>query len=191
MSKGIRFIIAVFLVLGVLFLARNQTVFAGNWPWQNNAVVQGQSVSAVLDPNNSLGTVKPPPVVVPPITKPGTYSVGGVCVLYVEQLADTVSLHAKLLPFDALKGSPENTSRYLAGVCDLAYHLSGKPITDLTSDEGNVKICFAALPKINGKIYVYDTKVWTALDTTLDQTTKLECAAASKTGRYVLAASKP
>lgn len=191
MNKGIRFIIVGILLMGVLFLAGNQIASAGNLPWQSSVVVQGQSASVLLDPNNRPGTVKPPPVVVPPITKPGTYSVGGVCTLYVEQLAENVNLYAKLLPFDVLNKRPDNISRYLAGVCDLTYHVSGKPAANLTPDEGTVKICFAALPKIKSKIYVYDNKAWTALDTTLDETTKLECAVASKTGRYILAASQP
>jgi len=189
MNKGFRIIVAGLLLLGILFLARNQIAWAGNSPTANNAVGQSQEQPALLNANPDPGTVKPPPVVVPPITKPGTYPVGGVCTLYVEQLVDTDSLHAKLLPFDVLNGRPQDTSRYLAGVCDLAYHVSGKLVPELPPADGTVKICFAALPNITSKIYVYADKTWTALDTTFEN--GMECAIASKTGRYILAQSNP
>ncbi len=192
MNKVVRITVAFILSIGILFLAKNQIASAGSWPWQNTAAVQGQSAPAELDTNNQPGTVKPPPVVVPPITKPGTYSLGGVCIIYVEQISDNVMLRAQLLPFVTLRTTrPQDTTRYLAGVCDLTYQLSGKPITDLSTTDGTVKICFAAIPNTTSKIYVYDGQTWTALDTApLDNNNTLECAIASKTGKYVLAAYK-
>lgn len=184
MSKTIRLIIAGLLLLGILLLAGNQIATAGNLLWQNTTVVQGQSASAAFDPANKPGTVKPPPVVVPPINAPGNYSVGGVCTLLVKQLASDVDLHANLLPFNVLKSKPTNDTRYLAGVCNLDYHLSGKPLAELTSEEGTVQICFAQVPNSTSKIYVFDGETWTALDTTLNN--GLECALAAKTGKYVL-----
>ena len=188
MNKWFRIAIASVLLLGILILARNTVAWAGVSLNTNNVV--GQSQPAVQNAAADPGTVKPPPVVVPPITKPGTYPVGGVCTLFVEQLVSTDSIHAKLLPFDVLNGGrPQDTSRYLAGVCDLAYHVSGKLEPELPPGDGTVKICFAALPNITSKIYVYADKTWTALDTTLEN--GMECATASKTGRYVLAQSNP
>jgi hypothetical protein len=192
MNKATRIIIAALLLLGILFLARNSVVWAGvSSAATNNAADQSQVAAQNANPNP--GTVKPPPVVVPPITKTGTYAVGGVCTIIVEQLADTTSLHAQLLPFDVLKARPDGTSRYLAGVCDLTYHISGKLVSNITSTDGTVQVCFAALPNITSKIYVYDVKssTWTALDTTLSSDNLLECAVASQTGRYVLAATQP
>ena len=184
MGKIIRWTIAGILLLGILLLAGNQIAAAGNLPWQNNTTVQGQSASAALDPANKPGTVKPPPVVVPPITSPGNYSVGGVCTLLVEQLSADVTLHANLLPFNVLNGKPTTSTRYLAGVCNLAYHLSGQPLPDLTSQLGTVQICFAQVPNTTSQIYVFDGETWTALDTTLNN--GLECSLATKTGKYVL-----
>ncbi|MBI1856459.1 MAG: hypothetical protein HYR93_11440 [Chloroflexi bacterium] len=191
MNKAIRIGVAILVLAGILFLARNNIAWAGNAPDVINRAGQSQDQSAGLEANANPGSVKPPPVVAPPITKPGTYPVGGVCTVYVEQLADTVSLFAKLLPFDVLKNKPQDTSRYLAGVCDLTYHVSGKPAPEIAPADGNVKICFAALPNIAGKIYVYDGRVWTALETVLESDNKLACAVAGKTGKYVLAAAQP
>ena len=190
MKKGIRIIVASLLLVGILFLARNQIAWAGNAPVVNNAAGHGQNQPIVQqDVNADPGSVKPPPVVAPPITKAGTYPVGGVATLYVDQIADNVSIHAKLLPFAVLEGLPPGTSRYLAGVVDLTFRVDGKPVADVTSGQASVQICFAALPNITGKIYVYANNTWTALDTTLEN--GLVCAPASQTGQYVMAEPNP
>lgn len=185
MDKNLRMFIAAALLIGILFLARNQMAWAGDLPVQNQSgPAQNQERAGLADLNAQPGTVKPPPAVVPPITSPGTYSVGGICTLQVEQLADTVSLHALLLPFSTLHNKPDEIERYLAGVCSLNYVKSGKGLTDLAPEDGAVKICFAAIPNVTNKIFVYDDHTWTALDTTVEN--GLACATASKTGKYVL-----
>ncbi|HEY9151400.1 MAG TPA: hypothetical protein VIN60_00835 [Anaerolineales bacterium] len=184
MNKSIRFISAAILLLGILLLAGNQIVAAGKLPWQNGIVVQSQNASAMLAPGNHKGTVLPPPVVVPPISGTGNYSVGGVCTVLVQQLESDITLHAILLPFNTLQGKPTKTTSYLAGVCDLRYQLSGKPLPSLTSTQGNVQICFAQVPNTTAQIYAFDGQVWTALTTTL--VNGLECASASESGKYVL-----
>jgi hypothetical protein len=187
MNKTVRIILAGLLLLGIVFLARNGIASAGAGMAEPKAqAVQSRPQSGGLFTDIEPGSVKPPPVVVPPVTGPGTYSVGGVCTVQVAQLASSVTLHAVLVPFSTLGKHPQDVGRYLAGVCQLNYTKAGAGITDLAPADGSVTVCFAALPNTTTKIYVFDGKTWTALTTTLNN--GLECAAASKTGRYVLAA---
>jgi hypothetical protein len=114
----------------------------------------------------------------------GTYSVGGVCTLNVVTLAEGVSLVAELLEFDVLGERPEEISRYLAGVCSLVYRKSGEQVTEIVQADGEVEICFADVPNATNQIFVYDEEAWTPLETIEED--GLKCAAASKTGKYVL-----
>ena len=189
MNKGVRILIAAILFLGILFLAGNQIASAGNLPWQTGIVALRQNALAQANPNNRPGTVKPPRVVLPPITTPGTFSVGGVCTLVVGHLATNVTVSAHLMSLNVLNNRPKDISRYLAGVCDVTFSKSGKPVSGISSGDGSVKICFAVLPNVQSKIYFYDGKTWTALDTTVQN--GLDCTNANSTGRYVLAAIKP
>lgn len=138
-------------------------------------------------PNPQPGTVKPPPVVVPPVTGPGTYSVGGICTFRVITLAGTISLHADVLPFSTLGTKPENIAGYVAGVCRATYVEKTAGVMDVVgASDGQIEVCFAAIPNTTVKIYVYvdKTKTWTALETTVQN--GLACAPAQRTGKYVL-----
>jgi hypothetical protein len=185
MGKGLRIAVAVIFVLGILLLARGQMAWAGGLPLLGaGGFAQGPSASGLAAPNPAPGTVRPPPVVAPPIGGPGTYSVGGVCTLKVDFLAPDVSVHAGLLPFASVGEPPSDVQRYLAGVCQVNYVKAGEGLTDLTGADGSVTICFASVPGTTDKIYVYADHTWTALDTTVAD--GLACAPATKTGRYVL-----
>ncbi len=189
MSKGLRLVVTVIFVLGVLLLARGQMAWAGALPaWNFGAVVQNPAAANAAAPD-APGTVKPPPVVAPPISGPGTYSVGGVCTFRVIQLATSITLHADLLPFATLGKQPDNIASYLAGVCRAMYVKVGAGVIDALGSDGEVQICFAAVPNTTGKIYVYNDKTWTGLTTTSDN--GLECAPAQQTGKYVLVTEKP
>lgn len=92
MSKTVRIVIAAIFLIGILLLARNQMAWAGYSAEQNRtdlAQVQPTAGVAALKPDP--GTVKPPPVVVPPINEPGTYSAGGVCTVIVESISDPLT----------------------------------------------------------------------------------------------------
>ena len=179
MSKSLRIIAAMAVVLAILLLARSPMAWAQN-PLSRDPRVSSQPQPADRD----AGTVKPPPVVVPPVNAPGTYSVGGVCTFIVTEMADAVSLHANLLPYATLGQRPDNISSYVAGVCQATFVKSGVGLTDLAAADGVVKVCFATVPNTTTKIYVYDNKTWTALETTVDG--GLTCAPAQQTGKYVL-----
>ena len=84
-----------------------------------------------------------------------------------------------------MRDRPNETQRYLAGVCQLTFVKQGKGVTDITPDDAVVKVCFAAVPNTTDKIYVYDDHQWFALETTVEN--GLACAPATKTGKYVLA----
>ncbi len=188
MSKALRFIVAAILLISILLLARSELASAGMLPGQKSgAAVPAQSDFALANAKGNPGTVKPPPVVVPPINAPGTYSAGGVCTVIVESIAQPMSLHVNLLPFSTVQDRPKETDRYRAGVCQLVFVKSGKGVTDVTPADAVVKICFAAIPNETDKIWVYvwETKTWTALETTVQN--GLACAPATLTGRYVLA----
>jgi len=185
MGKSLRIFMALVFVVGLLLLAQGQMAWAGGLPaWDSAAVVRNPRTSSLAVPNPNPGTVKPPPVVVPPISVPGTYSLGGVCTVIVERLDPTVGVHPVLLPFSSVGPQPEDVARFLAGVCQVNYVKAGAGLADLTSADGSVKICFADIPTATNKIYVYVDKTWTALDTTVED--GLACASASKSGRYVL-----
>jgi hypothetical protein len=186
MNKGLRILIATLLLVSILLLARDHIAWAGNLDSQSTGILQSQNQSAFQgdDRDREPGSVKPPPVVVPPITKPGTYSVGGVCVLVVERLAANVSVQASLQSFKVLEKHPKEIGRYLSGVCSVAYVKDGKGIPRLAPADGSVKICFARVPKKHSKIYVYDGKHWIGLDTKVEG--GLVCADASRSGKYVL-----
>jgi hypothetical protein len=186
MSKALRFFLAAILLIAVLLLARSELASAVNGPDQRSgAAVPAQSDFALADAKGRPGSVKPPPVVVPPINDPGTYSAGGLCTVIVQSIAEPMSLHVNLLPFSTLHNRPQETERYLAGVCLLTYVKRGAGVTtDIVPADAVVKVCFAAIPNSTNKIYVYDDKTWYALDTTTEN--GLACATAMKTGKYVL-----
>ncbi len=189
MNKGFRLIIVVILLLGILILARNHIAWAGNSNTQNRKVAPQGLDQSGLEVNTEPGSVKPPPVVLPVVPRKGGTSIGGICTVYVDALANDISLSAELLGFDSLDERPQDNARYLAGVCSLTYHKASQSIADLAPADGNVRICFAALPKLEGKICVYDEQGWTILGTSLEKLTN--CAPANKTGKYILMTTLP
>jgi hypothetical protein len=162
MNKGLRILLAALLLMGILLLARDHPAWAGNSTAQNNQVaLQGSDQLVTLNGGREPGSVKPPPIVV----------------------------RGELLGYDSLKERPKDNARYLAGVCHLTYSRGGLIIAVLKPADGNVRICFAALPKIDGKIRIFDERAWTILDTILDHATN--CAPAQMTGKYVLTTTQP
>lgn len=190
MSKGVRIVIGLIFLIGLALLARNQLALAGSLPAQSaGSVAQSRGVSAQADIYAQRGSVKPPPVVVPPIHTPGTYSAGGVCTVIVDSIAPDVGLHVILLPFSTVHNRPSEIKRYLAGVCNLTFVEAGKGVTDVTPADATVKVCFAAIPNTSNTIYIYDDKTWFPLVTTVQN--GLACAPATKTGKYLLTDRTP
>ena len=184
MHKYIRAILAAIVLVGIVLLGRNGMAWAGNLPSASGVVPQSQGLPAAENAAAEPGSVRPPPVVVPPIQTPGTYSVGGVCTFRVIEIANNVALHADLLPFATLGKRPPNIASYLAGVCRAIYTKVGAGVIDLGPTDGQVEVCFAAVPDTTSKIYVYNDKTWTALDTTVQD--GLACAPAQQSGKYAM-----
>ncbi len=183
MKQKIQFLIAVVMSIGVIFLASNRVAWANGMPAKESQVLQDpqRSVAAVAA---APGSVRPPSIApIIPVTG-GVYSIGGVCVLELKNMSAEIKLDAELLALDVLEETPKEFTRYLAGVCSLAYQKSGELITDLVLADGNAEICFAALPQTPSQIYVYDDTTWFVLETVLKD--GMMCADASKTGKYVL-----
>jgi hypothetical protein len=189
MNKVFRLMIAILLLVGILFLARNHIAWAKNSNAQNDKVALLGSDQSNLGVDTEPGSVKPPPIIIPIIPRTGGTSIGGICTVFVDNLAQDINLRAELLGYDSLKEKPKDNPRFLAGVCHLTYQRSGLIIPVLAPNDGNVRICFAALPKIEGKVRVYDEQAWTILDTILQELTN--CAPANMTGKYVLSTTQP
>ena len=201
MGKSLRIFMALVFVVGLLLLTQGQMAWAGGLPaWNSPGVVQNPVAFGLAAPPSDPGTVKPPPVVLPPISAPGTYALGGVCTFRViKPLAADFSLSPDLLPFTSLGTQPETITSYLAGVCRAIYNQASVGIIKDLGSNGQVEICFASVPNTKGVIYVYNPyqtetgpanpETYTALPTTEDG--GLMCAPAQQTGKYFLANQKP
>ena len=201
MNKGLRIVVAFVFLIGLMLLAQSQMAWAGGLPASIfSGAAQNPSTSGLAVPPSDPGTVKPPPVVLPPIVAPGTYSVGGVCTFrIIEALHTGYSLSADLLPFASLGKNPAEILSDLAGVCRAEYTQTGVGIIDNLGTNGQVEVCFASVPNTKGVIYVYNPyqtetgpanpETYTALPTKPD--CGLLCAPAQQTGKYFLASVKP
>jgi hypothetical protein len=126
------------------------------------------------------GSVVAPPKKVTILTS-GTYSVGGICTieaLYkIKGLSDTVEVEfgndhlteeTLKVPSDVVKGV-----FYFPG-CHVLHYLDAKIQDQMTSDQGDWRICFAAIPDKIMTIYYYQDDLtdilppWKALDTTTE-----------------------
>ncbi len=110
------------------------------------------------------------------ITKPGTYSAGGICELIVDYYVPNLTneLHVEDdIEVSANVPFPDNAGLlYLPG-CHVYHYKNEQVIDQVTSDEGSWEICFAAVPNKKTTIYFYYadddiervTSVWTPLET--------------------------
>jgi hypothetical protein len=185
MHGVLRTIAVALVLLGIFALAQDPIAAAQAASAANQELASLYQRLSGLPQGREPGTVKPPPVVVPRVRAPGTYSVGGVCTLIVTAMADTVQMSANLLPYTTLGQQPATISAYLAGVCRVTYVKAGVGVINLAAGDGTVKVCFASVPNVATTIFFYDDKTWTALQTTVED--GLTCAPAQKSGKYVLA----
>jgi len=125
------------------------------------------------------GTVRPPSSSVT-VTKSGSYSIGGVCSMIIEYYVPNLSneIHVEEnVEISANVPFPDNEGLlYLPG-CHVFHYKDAKLVTDVTTDEGSWKICFAAIPNKQTTIYFYYAKNdapesalpgWAPLKTTLE-----------------------
>jgi len=145
-------------------------------PVTGEEVEGGEQV--VLSPG---GTVRPPaPVETGRITESGTYNGGGVCSLVVEYFEPGLSTELRVeesIDVSANVPYPDNSGLlYLPG-CHVYHYESDDLVTDVTEQQGNWKICFAAIPDKENTIYFYYAEdetpegvksAWTPLETTYE-----------------------
>jgi hypothetical protein len=162
MSKLIRILIALSLVLGIVLLAQGQAAWAapaniGNYD------------------HDGPGTVKPPPRWLW-ACKDGSYSLGGVATLNVSNLSSSYCLRAFLWmrrwpPVQA----PTGAGDFLADITFLQIFYRNQFKNELPVEDGTVKVCYAVPPGKQAKIYFLDfygkhkgKPTWVALDTTVE-----------------------
>ena len=187
MKRYIHFAVVIVMVLAIVGIARDSSVWAGS---SLDVVTPPdldvyQADNLQVESNTESGTVHPPDPTIT-IRNSGVYNVGGVCSLTVEykgpDLYDRVILRkAAGFPFPKEEGQ-----LYLPG-CELFHFKSNKLVNETSAGDGSWKICFANLPDKDITIYYLDNfsskkPAWIALETTVEN--GQVCAAAYFTGLY-------
>ena len=196
MYKFIRMLVAIFLVMGIVLLARARVAWANHSVAPSLSAENHEMQSLVpapgvdcdkdkdKDKDKCKGTVKPPSRdIIIPVT--GSYSVGGFCTLSVEFSDPEITLDASIE--DPLPGElPADVQKIRQG-CLLTFYRSNQRLNELPPDLGNTTICFAGIPSKQMLVYFYDiyspNPGWVALETT-DQD-GIVCALGNGSGVYV------
>ncbi|MCE9644915.1 MAG: hypothetical protein K8S20_02865 [Chloroflexi bacterium] len=115
------------------------------------------SDDGVVTTDTAGGTVRPPSADLT-VTESGAYAVGGVCTMIVDykvpNLATGIHVEGNV-EISANVPYPDNEGLlYLPG-CHVFHYKESKLVTDVTPDEGDWKICFAAIPNKETTIYFY------------------------------------
>lgn len=182
MSKYVRVMIAVTLLLGIVLLARNQVAWA-----QPGTEAERPALAQEADAGPSSiagGTVKPPPNKIK-VCKDGVYSVGGVSILKVKNLAPDYCLKAFVQRRSHVSGHiPDGAGRILADVTFLQVFYRNRLVSQLPEKDGQVQICYAIPPRKQAKLYFKSGALWRPLETTVKN--DFACAAAQYSGAYAL-----
>ena len=182
MKKYIRFFVVLALVLAVIGLARNNSVWASNVAEpMEKASSSGLQNSAEFNPVLTEIT----------ITESGIYNIGGICTLDVtyellEGLRDDVDIN---VPTEFSTNIPfgYEGDLYLPG-CHILHYKNDEMMKEMTADDGSWKVCFAERPEVDLTIYYYyeepftDSQIWIELETTHED--GLACASAPYSGEY-------
>jgi len=194
MNKYVRVLIALALVLGIAFLARNKVAWANPAP-QVDASAPLQDDASTLADKTDPGTVKPP---LPEIKfcEDGVYSAGGISTIKARNLAPGYCLEAFLHNKNyALGRIPDGAGKILANVTFLRVFYQGKFVYEVPSEDGDVEICYALPPGTQAQIYFYNhygprfgkgkgQPSWEPLQTTVVD--GMACASAQTSGAYAL-----
>lgn len=190
MNRMVRVGLTVFLVIGIIFLSRNQFSQARDDDMQQEQSASGMTELQANPEDEEPGSVKPPPSTRPNISTPGKYSIGGVCVLEIISLARGISVSTQRLDYTSVPVPPENVGNFLAGVCRVVYFSGPTLIPAISDEQGEVNICFASIPNITPTNFVWsdiDLK-WYPQPTQIVE--ELNCSPAEITGNYVLIGKK-
>lgn len=141
------------------------------------------------------GTVKPPPGEIT-LCEDDIESIGGVATLTVKDLAPGYCLVAFLRNHAFAVGRiPDGAGGVLAHITFVRVFYYGKLVSEVPTQDGSVKICYALVPGKTAQIYFFDfygpqfgertgQPSWEPLETTVDG--GRACAVAQTTGAYAL-----
>jgi hypothetical protein len=193
MKQIIRYVIVVLVLAGILLLARN-TIASARFAPEEGAPPAYQDSGQGGNPNQP-GTVRPPPDTIV-VTGSGTYSIGGFCNYTVEFTADYsetgISVHiSRETPLPVRL--PDGVHRVRQG-CRVMYYQNGQPLDEFTDPMGTSKVCFAAIPGHETKIYFYDLAAeepaWAPVpESTVED--GVVCSEAEQTAIYVATFTTP
>lgn len=197
-TKYLRVLIAVAVVLGVALLANGGVAWAGQDESAGAAVILEQGQPAVLLSKPGPGSVKPPPSKFH-ACEDGTYSVGGVVVLEIKDLKPGYCIEAFLWnPRFQIHRLPDGVGSPLAHMLFLRVYLNGRLVYDVLPGDGTVEACYALPPDKQAQFYFYDfygkrfnkstemPRTWDVLDTRADTNKKTACAFTQVSGVYGL-----
>lgn len=190
MDRKLRFGLSVLLVLGVVFLSRNQFGQARDDDLQLESAAPVVMELQSNPDDGEPGSVKPPPATIPNIATPGKYSIGGVCVLEIISLAQGISVSTQLLDYTSVPVPPDDSGNFLAGVCRVVFFSGQTLIPAISAEQGEVNICFASIPNTTSNNYVWSDRdpQWYLQSTQIVE--GLSCSPAEITGNYVLIGKK-
>lgn len=179
MNKKIQVTVALVLVLAVIGLASDNSVWAGEF--LNNNEPQGNAQFHIRQkPESSLIT----------ITESGIYNIGGICTMDVifngDDLKNTVDID---VPTDFSTDIPFGYigDLYLPG-CHVVHYKNDEIQREVSSEDGEWEVCFAERPDIDLTIYYYlddpvkSSQVWIEMETIHKD--GIACASAIYTGEY-------
>ena len=185
MGKAIRILIAIVVILSLVLISQNQTAWAAK-PSSSQNISLSVSVENhkhcdkekhqkdKCDDDDDDGTVKPPKNKLQ-VCKNGSYSVGGVATVEIKNLESKKCLNANTRPFDpSVDKLPPNVGRIVSNVVNL----------ELPNKTNKVKVCFAAPPGKQVKIYSNSEGSWKALQTTVNK--GITCTEVSSSGTFAV-----
>ena len=192
MKKYVQIIVALVIVVSVVWMAK------GGIAWASGLPAAQAPVSLPVSAQNDA-SMAPPPFVTD-ITETGIYNIGGICLLDVEyknteaKLKDQADAEVPIEESGKVPFSGEG--QLLFPGCHVVHYMDGEIIREMSSRDGDWKVCFGDNPDIRDvKIYYYldepenGTKVWIPLETYKEDT--LVCATAHFTGVYMPAGETP
>jgi hypothetical protein len=182
MKKYIQIFVVLALTLTIVGVARTNPAWASALPWS------AESSSGGVVGLTGLGFAQPSSIVV---TGSGNYLVGGVCrydaTYKSSDLKDEVDAEVPIKESKAVPFSDDGDLFYPG--CHVVHYKQDKVVDQVSSEEGNWKVCFGKRPDIQMKIYYYldnppkGSPVWTLLPTTVEG--EFACAPAFYTGVYM------
>jgi hypothetical protein len=183
MKKLIPVLIVLALIVTVIGLTRNSSVWAG------------PSASGANAPLKVIKT----------ITADGLTNLGGICTVLIDYKADGYKTIAdaevpvkdsEKVPFVPVKLPGYSDEFLLYPGCHFVYYKQDankqfQEVASIQTDDGTAKVCFGATPELSMEIYYYQdnpaggTKVWIPLPAALEDEGRLLCASAQNTGVYM------